>query len=177
MALRRCLCLSYWIPLLVPGSIRQASINLVDLRKLTQTPTLQLLALELVLFKKHMMKWQTPKFGRQFLLGSGKTNIQPNVLGKGSLWTIILIAEHFYSPASILQCTRDVLTNELCKMKAKTHLLLKESFIFIFLWVESPRDIHPGREPDGTCVQSKSVASNVVFSSEHSGNKMHNSIV
>lgn len=169
MALCRCLCLSYWIPLLVPGSIRQASINLVDLRKLSQTYTS---FPELVLFKKHMMKWQTLKFGRQLLLGSGKTDIQPNVLGKRSLWTIILIAEHFYSPASILQCTRDVLTNELCKMKAKTHLLLKESFIFIFLWVETPRDIHPGREPDGTRVQSKSAASNVVFSSEHAGNKM-----
>lgn len=132
MALCRCLCLSYWIPLLVQDSFRQASINLADLRKLTLTPILQLLPLELLLSKKHMMKWQTLRSGGQVLLESGKTEVQPNVLCKRSLSTIIVTAEHFHSPDNILQCTRDVLTNEFCKMKAKIHLLLKESLNIYF---------------------------------------------
>lgn len=169
MALCRCLCLSYWIPLLVQDSFRQASINSADFRKLTQTPTSQLL--ELILFKRHMMKWQTLRSGRQLLLESGKTEVSQMSWARDH-WTITLTAEHFYSPASILQHTREVLTNELCTMKAKIHLLLKESLIFILLWAETHRENHSGREPDGTRVRSKSAASIVVFSSEYPGNKI-----
>lgn len=82
------------------------------------------------------------------------------------------MAEHLHFIANILQHTRDIVTNEHCKVKLKIQPPPKESLIFISLWTETARGIYSGRGPDGPHVQSKSAASIVVFSSEHPGNKM-----
>lgn len=44
-------------------------------------------------------------------------------------------------------------------MKLKIHPILKEPFVFIFLWTETARRIYSGRVPDGPPEQSETAAS------------------
>lgn len=52
-------------------------------------------------------------------------------------------------------------------MKAKNPSATQRIPYLYFSLGKNSRDIHSGREPDGTRVQSKSAAFTVVFSSEH----------